>query len=355
MRNTPIGKGRVTGIAVALVVAAGLVVASIVRAQEGVPFLWVLPGAIIQYGILGVLAVPLWRFCAWTLRGDRPRALLAALHAAVGVAVVGTWQGSYVGLALLAAGDDALSSLRVAGLWYMLGAFFQYGVLVAGMLLVQTSEKLRRQTEREAALRVMAREAELRALKAQFRPHFFFNVINSLYALIESDPRRAQEMLDRVSRLMRQTLEVADDAWATLDWEMESVRAYLEIERIRLGDRLEISIDAEEGVRQVDVPPLLLQPLVENAIKHGVAPHSGPGSVAVRARWSDGDLVLTVRDSGPGPAGDEAEGDGRGLAMTRQRLEALYGDGASIEAGRLEPSGYEVTLRLPAGGGERSS
>ena len=299
-----IGRVRATAIVAALVVAAGLIEASIIHAQEGVPLLWVLPGAILQYGILAVLAVPLWKFCAWSLREDRPRPLVLVAHVGVAVAVVGAWQASYLGLGYLQAGEIALSPVRVGGLWYVLSAFLQYGLLLAGILLIQTSQRLRRQTEREAALRVTAREAELRALRAQFRPHFFFNVINSLYALVETDPPRAQEMLDRVSRLMRQTLEVADDDWVPLDWEMGSVKAYLEIERIRLGDRLEVSIGAEEDVRQADVPPLLLQPLVENAIKHGVASQPGPGSVAVHARRDDRDLVLTVRDSGPGARSD---------------------------------------------------
>ncbi len=336
---------------------ASLLEASIATAQEGVPFLMMLPGSAVPYGILALLAIPIWRFCL-VLRERRPPSLAAAAaHAVMAVLVVAVWQGAYLGLLYLVLGRTGLSPLLEGGLWYLLSATLQYGLLVAGILFVQTARLLRDQERRETELRVLAREAELRALKAQFRPHFFFNVLNSLYALIEIDPPRAQEMLDRISRLMRQTLDVADDAWVPLEWEMDSIRAYLEIERIRLGDRLEVQVDVDETLRTLPVPPLLLQPLVENAVKHGIAPHGGSGRVAVSARPGNGGLLLSVRDSGPGPDHDPGPDDGRGLSMTRERLEHLYGGAFRMGFRRLEPSGYEVSIDLPglvAGGGEET-
>ncbi len=340
-------KSRVIGRAALIVLAASVMEAAVVRAQEGAPFLWVLPGSILQYAILALLAVPLWAFCEWSLREGNPRLIVAAAHTGVALLVVGLWQGSYFGVGYLLAGESVLGPLRVAGLWYVLTACFQYGILLGGILFVQTSRRLRLQQEREAELRILAREAELRALKAQYHPQFFFNVLNSLDSLIESDPGRAQDLLDQVARLMRQTLESADDPSVPVEREMGSVKAYLEIERIRLGGRLEIAIGVEDDVREMEIPPLLLQPLVENAVKHGVTPGDGAGRVTVRARREGSCLVLTVGDSGPGPPGAGHEGDGHGLSMVRRRLEVLYGGEARLESRTLGGGGYEVGLRLP--------
>lgn len=330
-----------------VLLAAAILDATIVAVQEGVPFVYGLPGSLVQYGILALLGVGVWSFCRWSLERRRPWIVVAAAHTGMAAVAVAVWQSAYLGVSYLISGPVALIPVRMGGLWYFLGSFLTYGMMTAGILLVQTSRRLRDQRQREAELQVLAREAELRALKAQFRPHFFFNVINSLYALVETQPSQAKQMLDQVARLMRQTLELSDQDWVPLEWELESIRAYLEIEKIRLGERLVISIDAQEEVNTFPVPPLLLQPLVENAIKHGIAPYPGPGRVDVLACEDDDGITLVVRDTGPGTTDAGADGDGRGLTITRNRLQNLYGARYRMETRRHEPQGFEAVLHLP--------
>lgn len=333
-----------------VVLAAGLLDASIVAVQEGVPFPFALPGSLLQYAVLGLLATGVWRLCRWSLERPRPKALLVAAHLGAMLVTIAMWQSAYLGFGYLIAGPVALTPIREGGLWYFLGIVTTYGLMTAGILFVQTSRRLRDQKQREAELQVLAREAELRSLKAQFRPHFFFNVINSLYSLVETQPTQAKQMLDLVARLMRQSLEVADEDWVPLEWELESVRAYLEIERIRLGERLQVAVDVEESARAFPVPPLLLQPLVENAIKHGIAPHLEPGRIEVCAGQADDGIVLVVRDSGPGLGDGPGDGDadGHGLLITRSRLEKLYGSSDLLQLRDLKPRGFEAIVHLPA-------
>ena len=261
------------------------------------------------------------------------------------------WRACYLSLFLLLASPNAQTPIKAGGLWFLFSAATTCGLLIAGIVLAQTASDLRRQTARQAQLKLLAREAEVRALRAQIRPHFFFNVLNSIYALIETRPAEAQRMVDLVAQLMRRTLEVTDDELVPLEWELESVRTYLAIEKIRLGARLEVAYEIDPSLAEIAVPPLLLQPLVENAIKHGIAPSEQLGRIEVSARCDgerrDGDqLILEVRDTGPGIR-DDTDDDGRGLGITRGRLTALYPDRHSLTLRNLEPAGFEVAIRMP--------
>ncbi len=257
------------------------------------------------------------------------------------------WQGCYLGLFYLLTGPTVQAPIEAGGLWFVLGAATTCGLLIAGIVLAQTARALRRQTARQARLKLLAREAELRALRAQIRPHFFFNVLNSIYALIETRPAEAQRMVDLVAQLMRRTLEVADDELVPLEWELESARTYLAIEEIRLGARLEVVTEIDPSLADAAVPPMLLQPVVENAVKHGIAPYEQPGRVEVGARRDGENLILEVRDTGPGIDEDASDDDGRGLGITRGRLAALYPERHALTLRNLEPAGFEVAIRIP--------
>jgi LytS/YehU family sensor histidine kinase len=221
--------------------------------------------------------------------------------------------------------------------------------MVAGIIAVQTSRRLQVQMRHESELQILVRDAEIRALKLLIRPHFFFNAMNAIYSLIETRPREAQEMVDLLAQLMRQTLEAAEENLVSLECELETVKTYLRIEKVRLGDRLTVCMEPNGIAPDWAVPPFLLQPLVENAIKHGIAPKPGPGTVEVSIRTLAGQLEFTVRDTGPGcrqpPAADERES--HGLSIVRRRLENLYGADFSIVQRNLDPSGFEVCIRIP--------
>lgn len=320
----------------------------VLAAQEGVFLPFALASSATYYGILAVLAVPVWRICAWSGRRRERRWSAALVQAVTATAVLALWHGGYFGLLYLMAGEAVVRlQLDQAGLWVGMQAIFVYSVLVAGIFAVQAGHRLKRQREREEQLRLYAREAEVRALRAQLRPHFLFNVLNSIYSLIASRPEEAQQMVALLAELMQKTLEVSDERFVPLGDEIDLVRSYLEIERIRLGERLALEIELEPGTAAAPVPPLLLQPLVENSIRHGISRNPAPGRVAVSAARRNGSIELVVRDSGGGERAAGPAVEGRGLGITRQRLAAHYEGRATLDLSEVAGGGYEARILLP--------
>jgi signal transduction histidine kinase len=214
-------------------------------------------------------------------------------------------------------------------------------------------------------LRAQLAQAQLRALKMQLHPHFLFNTLNSISALLHRDTEAADQMVARLGDFLRLTLENSGDQEVTLEQEMEFLRCYLEIETVRFHDRLSVETEIEPQTLQARVPNLILQPLVENAIRHGISRQSAPGRLVIRAARRDARLLLQVEDNGPGlsliseggaphaPANATASGatrtatGGVGLANTRARLEHLYGAEHRFELTRAAPRGMLVTLEIP--------
>jgi two-component system, LytTR family, sensor kinase len=203
-----------------------------------------------------------------------------------------------------------------------------------------------RRLQAEAAeLHAQLADARLNALRAQLDPHFLFNTLNAISTLVEQDPRGVRRMIARLGDLLRHTLDEGDEQEIPLARELEMLRRYLDIMEVRFQGRLEVSIDTEPSLDGALVPNLVLQPLVENAFRHGVAGMQTMGRVAVRAVRDDGDLVLTVRDNGGGPAKEAREGVG--LTNTRARLAQLYGARQRLVLGAAEGGGALVEVRLP--------
>jgi two-component sensor histidine kinase len=194
--------------------------------------------------------------------------------------------------------------------------------------LESSQQALRDRELEDAKLKQAKTDAELAALQARINPHFLFNTLNSIAALIGEDPARAEEATLQLSSLFRYALQANTRSLVTVDEEMTIVRRYLEVEKLRLGDRLQYQLDVAPSLSAREIPALLLQPLVENAIKHGVAPHVGGGTVHVVGREAGPNVVFIVTDSGPGAGIDS--GTGVGLENVRQRLTAMYGRGASV-------------------------
>ena len=198
-------------------------------------------------------------------------------------------------------------------------------------------------------------EAELRALKMRIEPHFLFNTLNAILSYVRHDPPAAEEMIGRLSRLLRSVLQSSGEADVPIMQELALVREYLELHRMRFGDRLTIDIAVDEEVAGALIPALLLQPIVENAVQHGVARRPGPGRIAVVASRTESTVIIEVTDaSSPEPevtafathVESTPEGSGLGLAVTRARLAQRYG-----VAGRLtlvdRPTGTTVRIELP--------
>jgi hypothetical protein len=195
-------------------------------------------------------------------------------------------------------------------------------------VLERLTSGVREQVEsiRNSEMRSLVAQAELRALQAQINPHFFFNALNTLYGTIARENSRARRLVVRLADLFRYSF-APDRGFVELEEELKIVRAYLEIEELRLGPRLSVEIEIDESTRRVRVPALSIQPLVENAVKHGVAARSGPGFVRLRTACSDGRLEVEVANSGAFGAAESSDaGTGVGLANVRRRLALCYGD-----------------------------
>jgi two-component system, LytTR family, sensor kinase len=212
-----------------------------------------------------------------------------------------------------------------------------------------------RQRESQAAqLGARLAQAELHLLKSQLQPHFLFNTLHAISALMHRDVKAADRMIARLSDLLRAALDHAAATVVTLAQELEFLESYLAIERIRLADRLTVEMAIDPAALDAEVPHMILQPLVENAVRHGIAPRSAPGRIRVAAGVEDGGrtLVLEVIDNGRGPAAVTRRLDGErvgglGLANTRARLEQLYGSDFHFETAAPEEGGFRVTLRFP--------
>jgi signal transduction histidine kinase len=199
-------------------------------------------------------------------------------------------------------------------------------------------------------MRVELAQAELRALRAQLQPHFLFNTLNSIAALIPSQPGAAEEMTTRLADVFRYALRASDRETAPLAEELAFLRAYLDIERARFGPRLRVEERIAPGLEDVPVPTLLLQPVVENAVRHGIAARAEGGRVVVEAKREGDRLVLAVEDDGPGfdPAGPAApDGHGFGLHSVRERLRAAGLDDALTVGPGEQQKGARVVVRLP--------
>jgi LytS/YehU family sensor histidine kinase len=180
----------------------------------------------------------------------------------------------------------------------------------------------------------------------QLKPHFLFNTLNSISSLMYSDVEAADAMLARLSEFLRLTLDRDLDQEVTLSEELEFVRRYLEIEKIRFEDRLTVSVDVGHDVSEARVPSLALQPLIENAIHHGIASRPKGGSIAIKARRDNGTLHISVADDGVASCGDHPV-ERIGLANTRKRLEQLYGTEQRFTFGASPGGGFVVELAIP--------
>jgi len=241
---------------------------------------------------------------------------------------------------------DLGSHLRLLLLNLVLATIFGSAAFIYYSLLARASvmaRKLREKEANEERLERLRMQAELDALQARVNPHFLFNTLNSIASLISENPAAAEATVEKLSGLFRYTLQRGQQSDVPLSEELEIVRAYLEIEKVRFGDRLRFSIRTGDGAGDVRVPPLIVQPLVENSIKHAIAADPRGGSIDVEAVLTNGACVITVKDSGKGF--ERAEG-GFGLRSISERLNLVYGERASLALGMDGSPLIRITIPL---------
>ena len=342
-------------------------------------FLRVAPSTLVDYGLKALLTLPVWWLVVRRLDG-RPRAQLLA-HVVLGPLWVWAWFWSFravqplFGYPVLSGGGEAWD-VYIPALVYLA----QFGAFHAVRFVSEVRRSAADQlalAERQAALeregqaaRAAAREAQLAALRAQMDPHFLFNTLNSVAASVPPEQGATRDLVARLAGLVRYTLAAARRDRVLLREELDFVRDYLALEQERMGDRLRVEIDADADALDVAVPPMLVQPLVENAVRHGLAPTLDGGTVRVEVRRVGDAVHVRVRDDGAGPgvpvarlltptigaaratehAGSSAAG-GVGLANTDARLRALTGSGLALDvpgSGDGQARGFEARFTLPA-------
>jgi hypothetical protein len=216
---------------------------------------------------------------------------------------------------------------------------------VFGFMLENIRLQSRRQEQDQLAqaLRLQSSKSELKALRAQINPHFLFNALNAIASLIHTDPARADEAVEQLAEVFRYTLRRSDSEWAPLDQELTFARAYLDVEQARFGQRLTCTIDSDHFAPPPLIPSMLLQTLLENAVKHGVSQAREPGRIDVIVRTTGGKVTVEVRNTGP-KAEHRAprEGEGFGLHSVRERLKGHFGDQASFVLMRDEATGITI-------------
>jgi len=226
---------------------------------------------------------------------------------------------------------------------------FTYLALLAGVLAYHFAQRF---FEREVAAGELATElaeARLRALRAQLQPHFMFNALNSVAMLVRGGRGpEAVETIAKVSELLRDGLQEDSQAEVALEDEVALARRYLAVEEVRFADRLHVAVNLEERAKRVRVPRLILQPVVENAVRHGIGARATAGKLEIGARTAGQELIVVVRDDGPGPAAaPRPNGGGVGLKNTRERLQAVYGSAARLTLEHGPDGGAVATLVIP--------
>ncbi len=296
--------------------------------------------------IYALLCLSAWFLCRATPIAISGFLRIFTTHLTTAIVLTGLWMIVAEVLAIM------LSFLGFEGLEHRLALppLFAVGVLlyllsVAFHYVLLAMEASREAEKREMEALVLARDAELRALKAQVNPHFLFNSLNSISALTTVDAARAREMCVTLADFLRRTLGLGDKSLVPLEEELALVRRFLAVEKVRFGARLEMQENIAPDALACMVPPLLLQPLVENAVWHGIANLPEGGSVRLNAGCDDAGLSIVIENSFD-PDTEPTRRNGVGLQNVRQRLEARYGMGAALNA---TPDGncFRVAVRLP--------
>lgn len=282
------------------------------------------------------------------------RASGIALHivCALGMCVAWATLGQFLRLAIFhpAGGFTTIRFWRELEGWIFTTLPFGTGVYFALVGIEHALAYMAQAREREtqaARLTAQLAEARLGALRMQLNPHFLFNSLNAITVLVrDQNTAAASRMLELLSDVLRLVLRAEGSPEAPLAAELDFLERYLAIEQVRFSDRLQTRIEVDAASRRAAAPQFILQPLVENAIRHGIARRTDTGLLEISAQRDGDTLVLTVRDNGPG-LGPAAPASGVGLVNTRARLAAIYGDRASLEIANAAGGGAVVTIRLP--------
>ena len=307
----------------------------------------VVPAALLGVGVVAA--------CDWIPWSGKQRAVFVSTHLILAVVYYELWMSAvrlFSGLEQKIAG--ALTpGLRPSPTSFdvgMITGVMIYATIAAIVYAIGAMERLRAEEARVVQMESLRTRAELETLRAQLNPHFLFNTLHSVMALVRHDPKLAEDALEKLAALLRYTLmSSSQGSDVTLREEIDFVRDYLRLEQIRLGGRLCVEEKLQREALDCMVPPLTLQPLIENSIKHAIATQSKGCLVTIDANRHNGVLTLQVSDDGPGASADAvAKSAGSGLRIARQRLAARYRNDAAFEIDTRPGQGFAVRMEIPA-------
>jgi two-component sensor histidine kinase len=305
----------------------------------------------LTYWFIPALLAPMIFKLVHRFPADGQRVKAFAVHAFSALACAGIHAAGMVAVSNAIYGAPTMSLGWVWQRMYLMNLDWQlmtYSTVVGFTYALGYYREVQVRGVREAQLQTRLAEARLKTLEAELHPHFLFNTLHAISALVQTNPDAADRMISRLSDLLRITFDRSGAPRISLQEELEFLQKYLEIEQTRFQDRLTVQYDIDPDTLDVEVPRMILQPLAENAIKHGVSPRSGQGLVQIVSRVDSGRLMLEVRDNGVGLSGTARSQfrSGVGLANTRDRLECLYGKAHSLEFSE-GTGGLTVRIALP--------
>ncbi len=263
-------------------------------------------------------------------------------------AVLGSFLGAFIlGMSLSGVFQGKpVSLLQLLGIGILFGSVITY-FFFSQERIAQTRAEMQEERIKRLDSEKSALEAHLKMLQAQIEPHFLFNSLSTVLTLMDTDRKSAGRMLTDLIGFLRISLSKTRAETTTIEHEMEMARAYLNIYQIRMGDRLQYHIQAEEDLKKMPIPPMLVQPLVENAIKHGLEPAVAGGLITIKAHKDNHRIRITVKDTGNGL--DETGNGGFGLTNIRERLHSLYGEGGKLILMENHTGGMTATIEIPNG------
>lgn len=338
------------GIVLFVALLYNLFYSAVLSNAEALPFLIAFTGTAVSTALKVILLFTAWFFIVRQLH-ESSGWIKLGLHLLAGFAFVLCWYYGYLFLFDLAFG---LGNLEGGGFmenrnWVMFSTYFEYAITFSVIHVIDSLKKLRVREQQAAELRELSNRQQIANLKAQLNPHFLFNTLNSINAMVSKDVDQTRSMIARLSEMLRYSLQSFEKERVSLSDELSFVQKYLELEKHRLGDRLYYSINIDEELKNVEIPPMIIQPIVENAVKHGITPAENGGAVDIAVIRNGENMIVSVKDTGSGIS-DPAElesSNGIGIRNTNEHLKKRYGNNSKLQFDSTDSNGTRVWFAIP--------
>lgn len=325
-----------------------IAVALPITSYAKIPFVWALAGQLQSSAIMALTSIPVWLIVVRWMHGVNWLWKLG-VHFCVAPLYVSLNYLLYYYSITISTGGAATPSIERVSQWILLTYGIIYVLQFAVYHGIEATRQLRHKERTVMELLALSREQELSALKSQINPHFFFNTLNSISAMASVDVDETRSMIVQLADLLRYTIDSSRRDLVLLREELEFTKAYLNLESKRLSDRLTVEYNVAEKDLDSLIPPMVIQPLVENAIKHGIEPSETGGKISLSISTNGNQMSVSVRDTGVGFQGTKiaASGNGIGLKNTDARLRKLFGETSGLWTNTPAEGGFEVGFTLP--------